>query len=30
MGLTKTQLKDLTYLVVGAAIEVHKAIGPGL
>ena len=27
---TKTYLKDLTYQVNGAAIEVHKALGPGL
>lgn len=27
---TKKFLDDLTYQVVGAAIEVHKAIGPGL
>lgn len=30
MKLTKTQLKDLVYRVNGAAIEVHKALGPGL
>lgn len=30
MELTKTYLKDLTYKVNGAAIEVHKALGPGL
>ena len=28
--ITKTYLKDLTYKVNGAAIEVHKALGPGL
>lgn len=28
--LTKTYLKDLTYQVNGAAIEVHKTWGPGL
>ncbi|MGB1315054.1 MAG: GxxExxY protein [Chitinophagales bacterium] len=28
--MTKTELKDLTYHVTGAAIEVHKALGPGL
>jgi GxxExxY protein len=30
MNITKTDLKDLTYQVNGAAIEVHKALGPGL
>ncbi len=30
MQITKTQLKDLIYRVNGAAIEVHKALGPGL
>lgn len=30
MRLTKTQIKDLTYQINGAAIEVHKSIGPGL
>ncbi len=28
--LTKKYLDDLTYRVLGAAIEVHRAIGPGL
>lgn len=28
--LTKSELKDLTYKINGAAIEVHKALGPGL
>lgn len=30
MHLTKTQIKDLTYKINGAAIEVHKSLGPGL
>lgn len=30
MQLTKSYLKDLIYKVNGAAIEVHKALGPGL
>lgn len=30
MGITKTFLKDLTYQVNGAAIEVYKFLGPGL
>ena len=30
MEITKTYLKELVYQVNGAAIEVHKAIGPGL
>lgn len=30
MQITKTQLKDIVYRVNGAAIEVHKALGPGL
>jgi GxxExxY protein len=30
MKITKSYLKDLTYKVNGAAIEVHKALGPGL
>ena len=29
-NVTKTQLKDLVYQVNGAAIEVHKRLGPGL
>jgi len=28
--ITKSDLKDLIYKVNGAAIEVHKALGPGL
>ena len=28
--MTKTYLKDLIYRVNGAAIEVHKHIGPGI
>jgi GxxExxY protein len=28
--MTQSYLKDLTYKVNGAAIEVHKALGPGL
>src|SRR5690606_35226891 len=28
--LTKSYLKDLTYQINGAAIEVHKSLGPGL
>lgn len=30
MEISKTYLKDLVYQVNGAAIEVHKALGPGL
>ena len=30
MTITKSYLKDLVYQVNGAAIEVHKALGPGL
>ncbi len=30
MNLTKAYLKDLVYKVTGAAIEVHKELGPGL
>ena len=30
MKTTKEYLKDLVYKVNGAAIEVHKALGPGL
>ena len=30
MEITKTYLKDLIYRVTGAAIEVNKALGPGL
>ena len=30
MEVTKSYLKDLIYKVNGAAIEVHKQIGPGL
>lgn len=28
--MTKKILKDLTYQIIGSAIEVHKALGPGL
>jgi len=30
MEITKTYLKDLVYRVNGAAIKVHKTLGPGL
>ena len=30
MNVTKSYLKDLVYKVNGAAIEVHKSLGPGL
>ncbi len=30
MEITKTYLTDLIYKVTGAAIEVHKQLGPGL
>ena len=30
MAITKSYLKDLTYHMNGAAIEVHKFLGPGL
>jgi len=30
MKITKSYLKDLIYRVNGAAIEVHKTLGPGL
>lgn len=30
MGITKKYLNDLTYQVIGCAIEVHKLLGPGL
>jgi len=30
MQITKNYLDDLTYKIIGAAIEVHKHVGPGL
>lgn len=30
MRITKKYLNDLTYKVIGCAIEVHKILGPGL
>lgn len=30
MDTTKKELNDLTYKILGAAIEVHKILGPGL
>ncbi|MEO5891405.1 MAG: GxxExxY protein [Ferruginibacter sp.] len=29
-NMTKKDLTDLTYIIIGAAIEVHKILGPGL
>ena len=30
MRITKKYINDLSYKIVGAAIEVHKSLGPGL
>ncbi len=30
MNLTKKYINDIVYQVIGASIEVHKALGPGL
>jgi GxxExxY protein len=30
MNYTKSDLNDLTYEIIGAAIEVHRHLGPGL
>jgi len=30
MDISKAFLKDLTFKINGAAIEVHKELGPGL
>jgi GxxExxY protein len=30
MLVTKKRINELTHLIIGAAIEVHKTIGPGL